>query len=355
MVFYYLKNKYVVTPEGRPIGGLPSKNDASDFEDGESQKAVFSKNALIGAVVAFVGLGFLFHYAFGQNIIYAIIYASGLSLAGLIISDTSLTKIERDRILVIYIVAFFVIFFWAAFEQAGSSLTFIADNQTDRNFFGWNMPPSMVQIFNGLFVVMFAVPFSMLWDKLRANNREPISPFKQAIGLLLIAVSYFIIAHNVKDLGNNGLLAIKWLILLYLIQTCAELCLSPIGLSLVGKLSPKRFSSLLYGVFFLSNAAGYALAGTLGSIMPATGDKFNKAKELGIDLQAVLDKKIVPTKDQLALLDINQISPTNPVFAGFEIHNLFEFFMVFVILCGIAAAILFALTPRLKKMMHGIN
>jgi proton-dependent oligopeptide transporter, POT family len=355
MVFFYLKNKYVVTPEGRPIGGLPSKNDASDFEEGESQKAVFSKNALIGAVVAFVGLGFLFHYAFGQNIIYAIIYASGLSLAGLIISDTSLTKIERDRILVIYIVAFFVIFFWAAFEQAGSSLTFIADNQTDRNFFGWNMPPSMVQIFNGLFVVMFAVPFSMLWDKLRANNREPISPFKQAIGLLLIAVSYFIIAYNVKDLGNNGLLAIKWLILLYLIQTCAELCLSPIGLSLVGKLSPKRFSSLLYGVFFLSNAAGYALAGTLGSIMPATGDKFNKAKELGIDLQAVLDKKIVPTKDQLALLDTNQISPTNPVFAGFEIHNLFEFFMVFVILCGIAAAILFALTPRLKKMMHGIN
>ena len=355
MVFFYLKNKYVVTPEGRPIGGLPSKNDASDFEEGESQKAVFSKNALIGAVVAFAGVGFLFHYAFGQIIIYAIIYASGLSLAGLIISDTSLTKIEKDRILVIYIVAFFVIFFWAAFEQAGSSLTFIADNQTDRNFFGWNMPPSMVQIFNGLFVVMFAVPFSMLWDKLRANNREPISPFKQAIGLLLIAVSYFIIAHNVKDLGNNGLLAIKWLILLYLIQTCAELCLSPIGLSLVGKLSPKRFSSLLYGVFFLSNAAGYALAGTLGSIMPATGDKFNKAKELGIDLQAVLDKKIVPTKEQLVLLDTNQISPTNPVFAGFEIHNLFEFFMVFVILCGIAAAILFALTPRLKKMMHGIN
>ena len=80
-----------------------------------------------------------------------------------------------------------------------------------------------------------------------------------------------------------------------------------------------------------------------------------KAKELGIDLQAVLDKKIVPTKEQLVLLDTNQISPTNPVFAGFEIHNLFEFFMVFVILCGIAAAILFALTPRLKKMMHGIN
>jgi POT family proton-dependent oligopeptide transporter len=355
LIFFLLKDKYVVTPEGRPIGGLPSKNEASDFEEGESQKAVFSATALIGAVFAFIGLGLLFHFAFGQNVIYSVIYASGLALAGLIISDSSLTKVERDRILVIYIVAFFVIFFWAAFEQAGSSLTFIADNQTDRNFFGWNMPPSMVQIFNGLFVVIFAVPFSMLWDKLRANGKEPISPMKQAFGLALIAISYFIIAHNVKDLGNNGLLAIQWLILLYLIQTAAELCLSPIGLSLVGKLSPKRFSSLLYGVFFLSNAAGYALAGTLGSILPATGDKFNKAQELGIDLQAVLDKKITLSADQLALLDKNQISPSNPIFAGFEIHNLFEFFMVFVILTGLAAVILFSLTPKLKKMMHGVN
>jgi POT family proton-dependent oligopeptide transporter len=354
-VFYVLKNKYVVTPEGKPLGGLPSKNDASDFEEGEAQKAVFSQKSLLLAGLAFLSLGALIHFYFGQNYIYTLIYSSGLTLAGLIVSDTSLTKIERDRIFVIYIVAFFVIFFWAAFEQAGSSLTFIADNQTDRNFFGWNMPPSMVQIFNGLFVVAFAVPFSMLWDYLRSKDREPISPMKQSIGLALIALSYFIIAYNVKDLGNNGLLAIKWLILLYLIQTCAELCLSPIGLSLVGKLSPKRFSSLLYGVFFLSNASGYALAGTLGSIMPATGDKFNKAKELGIDLQAILDKKIVPTAEQLKLLADNQIADHNPFFAGFEIHNLFEFFMVFVVLTGLAAIVLFALTPVLKKLMHGVR
>ncbi len=354
-VFYFLKNKYVVTPEGKPLGGLPSKNDASDYEEGEAQKAVFSQTSLIIAGIAFLGLGALIHFVFGQNLIYTLIYSSGLTLAGLIVSDTSLTKVERDRIFVIYIVAFFVIFFWAAFEQAGSSLTFIADNQTDRNFFGYNMPPSMVQIFNGLFVVAFAVPFSMLWDYLRSKDREPISPVKQAVGLGLIALSYFIIAYNVKDLGNNGLLAIKWLILLYLIQTCAELCLSPIGLSLVGKLSPKRFSSLLYGVFFLSNAAGYALAGTLGSILPATGDKFNKATELGIDLQGVLDKTVTPTAAQLKLLADNQINASYKVFAGFEIHNLFEFFMVFVVLTGLAALILLALTPILKKMMHGVR
>ncbi len=354
-VFYFLKNKYVVSPEGKPLGGLPSKKENEDYEEGESQKAVFSTQSLVISVFAFLGLGALIHFAFDQNLIYTLIYSSGITLAGLIISDTSLTKVERERIYVIYIIAFFVIFFWAAFEQAGSSLTFIADNQTDRNFFGWNMPPSMVQIFNGLFVVAFAVPFSMLWDYLRSKDREPISPMKQSIGLALIAVSYFIIAHNVKDLGNEGLLAIKWLILLYLIQTAAELCLSPIGLSLVGKLAPKRFSSLLYGVFFLSNASGYALAGTLGSIMPATGDKFVKAKELGIDLQAVLDKKIIPTAEQLKTLAANQISDHNPIFAGFEIHNLYEFFMVFVVLTGLAAVILFALTPVLKRLMHGIR
>ena len=353
--FFLLKDKYVVNPEGRAIGGLPSKNDASDYEEGEAQKASFSNNALAIACVTFIVLGFIFHYAFGQNIIYSIIYASGITLAGLIISDGSITKIERDRILVIYIVSFFIIFFWAAFEQAGSSLTFIADNQTDRNFFGWNMPPSMVQIFNGIFVVAFAIPFSILWDKLRAKGKEPISPFKQAIGLALIALSYFIIANNVKDLGNTGLLAVKWLILLYLIQTFGELCLSPIGLSLVGKLSPKRFSSLLYGVFFLSNASGYALAGTLGSILPATGEQFTESTKMGIDLQGILDKKIIPTADQIKLLAEKKISSVNPTFASVEIHNLYEFFMVFVVLCGLASIILFAITPILKKMMHGIK
>ncbi len=355
VLFYFLKNKYVVSPEGRPLGGLPSKNVAADFEEGEAQKANFSGKALTVAGIAFIALGLFFHYVVGQNLIYTLIYSSGLALAGLIISDTSLTKIERDRIIVIYIVSFFIIFFWAAFEQAGSSLTFIADNQTDRHFFGFLMPPSMVQIFNGLFVVIMAVPFSILWDSLRANDKEPISPVKLAAGLVIISISFFMIATQVSYIGTSGLLLVKWLILLYFLNTCAELCLSPIGLSLVGKLSPKRFASLLYGVFFLSNASGYALGGTLGSILPATGDKFAKAKELGIDLQAVLDNKITPTPEQLALLDQHQISAHNHFFAGFEIHNLYEFFMVFVVLTGIAALILFALTPFLKKMMHGVR
>ncbi len=369
LVFFFLKNKYVVTPEGLPIGGLPKNNTAKDFEEGESQTAKFSGKAIGITLVLFAILFFVFRYLlvdeFGfssvemgqliKGIIYPFIYAAGVSLAFLIMSSAE-NKIERQRIWVIYIVSFFIIFFWAAFEQAGSSLTFIASNQTDRTFlFGWQMPASMVQIFNGLFVVILAVPFSILWDKLRAKGKEPVSPLKQAIGLALIALSYFIIAYNVKDLGNSGLLAIKWLILLYLIQTMGELCLSPIGLSLVGKLAPKRFSSLLYGVFFIANAAGYALAGTLGAIIPATGDKFAKAQEIGVNLQDVLDKKVTLNADQVKAFSDAQLPTEYTTFAGFTIHNLFEFFMVFVVLCGIAAVLLAFLSPILKRMMHGVK
>lgn len=429
-IFFFLKDKYVVTPEGKAIGDLPSKNKADEsLEDGETQTANFSGQSIGITGVLFVIMFFVFRYflvgefGFGamemgqlvKGIIYPFIYSAGISLAFLIMSSAE-NKVEKQRIWVIYIVSFFIIFFWAAFEQAGSSLTFIASNQTDRHFlFGWEMPASMVQIFNGIFVVLLAVPFSIIWDKLREKGKEPISPLKQAFGLALIALSYFIIAHNVKDLGNDGLLAIKWLVLLYFIQTCGELCLSPIGLSLVGKLAPKRFASLLYGVFFISNAAGYALAGTLGAILPATGDKFITAKEQGIDLQAVLDKKhdaspkelFILTQYNLTKIDkekldktgikLNQFIETNNnkinkikkvdkkakispdqlsypsdaelsklkseniikveynTFAGFTIHNLFEFFMVFVILCGIAAVILASISPILKKMMHGIK
>ena len=368
ITFYVLKNKYVVTPEGRPIGGLPKNNVSDDFEEGETQTAKFTSTAIGTSVAIFAALFFVFRYllvgefgfsdvAMGQlikGIIYPFIYAAGISLAYLIMSSAE-NKVERQRIWVIYIVSFFIIFFWAAFEQAGSSLTFIADNQTDRDIFGWNMPPSMVQIFNGIFVVALALPFSLLWDKLRAKGKEPVSPLKQAMGLALIAISYFIIAHNVKDLGNSGLLAIKWLMLLYLIQTMGELCLSPIGLSLVGKLAPKRFASLLYGVFFISNAAGYALAGSLGAIIPATGDKFQKAETIGVNLQDVLDKKVALTAEQVALFEKEQLPVEYTSFAGFEIHNLYEFFMVFVVLCGIAAIILAILSPRLKKMMNGMT
>jgi POT family proton-dependent oligopeptide transporter len=234
-----------------------------------------------------------------------------------------LTKIERDRIWVMYFVAFFVIFFWAAYEQAGSSLTFIADQQTDLNFFGIMLPPSSVQNANSFFIIILAFPFSWLWMRLAKRGIEPNSPGKQAIGLMLLAIGYLIIALKVKDLGSDKL-GVIWLFIMYLFHTMGELSLSPIGLSLVSKLAPKRFSSLLMGVWFLANAAGYALSGTLGALLPPA--------------TAVAGQTVFPS------------------FLGFEIKNLYDFFIVFVIMAGIASVILFGLANGpLKRMMHGIR
>ena len=352
ILFIFLKNKYVVTPTGAAIGAKPDRNAVYE---GESTQAKFSQQAVIGALIGLVALVGFFYFIGGQNVIYSFIYGSGLTLAGLILTDKTLTKTERDRILVLYIIAFFVIFFWAAFEQAGSSLTFIADNQTDTRILGWSMPPSMVQNFNSFFVIAFALPFSALWIWLNKRKAEPISPVKQAIGLALIALGYLIIATQVKGLGISGKIGIIWLILLYLLHTWGELCLSPIGLSLVAKLAPKRFGSLLMGVWFLGNAAGYALTGTLGALLPPTGDKYLKASEKGIDLGAVLNNGASLSTEQAKFLADQKIPTTFPTFAGFTIHNLFEFFMVFVILCGSAAILLYALTPLLKRMMHGVR
>ncbi len=360
ILFYFLKNKYVVTPDGKPIGAKPTFNPSAVTATGEADKAKFSTGAILGCTGLLIALFLIFHFVANdpnpiKSWIYPFIYATGISLAVLILTDKSISTKERQRILVLYFVAFFVIFFWACFEQAGSSLTFIADKQTDRRLLGWDMPPSFIQNANSIFIIIFALPFSALWLKLGKKNLEPISPVKQAIGLALLSLGFLIIAMQVKSLEGGAKLGVIWLIIMYLFHTLGELCLSPIGLSLVAKLAPARFSSLLMGVWFLANAAGYALAGTLGALLPPNPDNYADAAKAGVDLQGVLNGTVAKTPEILSKLNELKLSASYPSFAGFTIHNLFEFFMVFVILPGTAAVLLFLISPFLKKWMHGVK
>ena len=362
LVFLFLKNKYIVTPDGSPIGDKPGV--AKEHAPGEeSEKAHFTKASIGICGGMIVVLTFLFHIlsynadAVKHNPIkewlYPFIYAAGLSLAFLIVTDKTITKVERSRIFVLYIVSFFVIFFWACFEQAGSSLTFIADQQTDLNLFGWQMQPSQVQNFNAFFIIVLAFPFSWLWIQMARKNVDPIAPVKQAIGLLILSLGYYILSRQVKGLENSAKIGVIWLGVMYLFHTMGELCLSPIGLSLVAKLAPKRFSSLLMGVWFLANAAGYAFCGTLGALLPNSGPKFIEAQKAGIDLQGVLDKTVSLTSEMAEKLKSMNIRTDYPMFAGFTIHNLYEFVLMFVFMPAIAGVLLLAISPKLKKMMHG--
>jgi len=360
IAFAILKDKWVVTPDGQPIGAKPDFSKKEVNPSGEADKAKFTPGAILGVAVLAVALFLGIHYlSLDPNPIkswlYPFIYAVGISLAVLILTDKSIKKEERQRIIVLYFVAFFVIFFWACFEQAGSSLTFIADYQTDRHFLGFDLPPSFIQNANSIFIIIFAIPMSIVWMQLQKRKLEPISPVKQSIGLALLALGFFIIALQMKSLGPNEKLGVSWLILMYLFHTIGELCLSPIGLSLVSKLAPKRFASLLMGVWFLANAAGYALAGTLGALLPPTMDKYQIAEKNGLDLKAIMDGTVQATAQQLEKLHELKLPTTYPTFAGFTIHNLYEFFMVFVILPGAAAVLLFLSSGFLKKWMHGVK
>src|SRR5690606_4578888 len=134
------------------------------------------------------------------DLIGSFIFSLTLAAPGYIIMDPSLSKVERQRIWVIYISAFFVIFFWSAFEQAGASLTFFAEEQTNRNLFGKVVPASYFQSINAVAIVIFAPVFVWIWGSLSKKNMEPASPYKQAIGLFLLAIGYLVIAFGVKGL-----------------------------------------------------------------------------------------------------------------------------------------------------------
>jgi len=332
VVFELLKNKYLCTPEGKQIGLSPDNyilKKGKGVDEADLLLTKNSKSRLVYALGGFVCLFLLFSVNFGSfsnpsislfrgaDWIGSAIYAISIVMPVFIVVDKSLTRVERLRIFVIYIIAFFVIFFWAAFEQAGASLTFFADEQTDRRIFSWVMPASAFQSFNAIFVVSLAPVFAGLWSALGKRGMEPSSPFKQSIGLFLLAMGYLVIAFGVRGVDSHVKVSMLWLTSLYLLHTMGELCLSPIGLSMVNKLAPVRFASLLMGVWFMSNAAANKFAGMLSGLYPEAG----KIKNI----------------------------------LGYHITNLYDFFMLFVIMSGVAAIILFGLSKWLQKLMHGVR
>ncbi|MCQ2203180.1 MAG: peptide MFS transporter [Bacteroidales bacterium] len=334
VVFHLFKDRFLKTPEGLQIGLAPSqsqllkeKNAAAHLEE-SAASTPNSPLRLWGCIFGAVALFFLFILNFDNGIsiqvdsfndyISAAIYALSIALPVFIITDRGLTFVEKCRIGVIYIIAVFVIFFWSAFEQAGSSLTIFADQQCDRTIGDWEMPTTWFQSINPIVVVTFAPVMAALWDFLNKHNAEPFSPAKQAIGLALLSIGYVVIAFATSGLEPGMKVSMFWLFALYFIHTIGELSLSPIGLSMVNKLSPASLASLLMGVWFMSNAAANILAGKLATLLP-------------------------------------DADGTPKSFLGFEITNLTEFFTLFAVMAGIASIILFALCPLLKKMMKGVQ
>lgn len=170
---------------------------------------------------------------------------------------------DNSRFYALVVLMLFTIPFWICFEQAGSSLTLFAEYQTNRLFFGHEIPTGYFQALNPLFIITLAPLFSLFWEYLRKKDKEPSSVEKFGIALFLMSVSYviMILAGISAEVSKISPL---WLITAYFVMTVSELCLSPIGLSLVSKLAPRKFLSLTMGCWFLTCFVGDTLAGFWG-------------------------------------------------------------------------------------------
>lgn len=234
---------------------------------------------------------------------------------------------ERAPLGVIFVLAFIGnIFFWTAFEQAGSSMNVFAKQATDRTLWGLlggdGFPASWYQSINPLCILLFAPVFAWLWIRLDRRRLNPSTPLKFSIGLWLLGLAFASMVFGAMD-ARDGLAAPHWLLITYVVVTWGELCLSPVGLSMVTKLAPLRLQSFMMGVWFFT----FALANLLAGLIAKVSTKFKPDPETG--------------------------APADLAFLGYE--GLPGFFLMLVVFPIAAGVLILLLTPILKRMMHGIK
>jgi POT family proton-dependent oligopeptide transporter len=192
------------------------------------------------------------------------------------IEDKPLTTEEKDRTWVIIVLVVFCTFFWAGFEQAGSSMTLYTEKYINRDVFGFTVPTEWFQSVNPLFIVLLAPVFSVFWSLLSSKGKEPSIPVKMGLGMILLGLGFILMIGAAMQRGGDSLdesvkANIMFLVGAYLLHTMGELCLSPIGLSMVTKLSPVKLASLLMGVWFLSSFVANIAGGYIASYASKAG------------------------------------------------------------------------------------
>jgi POT family proton-dependent oligopeptide transporter len=209
------------------------------------------------------------------------IFGAGLVLYVIATAVTRLERHDRDRIFAALFLIFGSILFWALFEQAGSSLNLFTDRHVDRTIFGVEVPASVFQSINAIYIVLLAPIFAGLWTILGRRGLEPSVNIKFALGLAQLGLGFLVL---VAGAGSDGLTPVLFIFLIYLLHTTGELCLSPVGLSAMNRLAPANMASLIMGTWFFASATGNFAAGLIAA---ATGAE--SASGGGAGKQVVLD------------------------------------------------------------------
>lgn len=231
-------------------------------------------------VLAVFGLAGVFNFNaidLAAKSVYVIVAVAALFFARVLL-DPQLTRLERNRTIVLVALFIGAALFWSGFEQAGSSLNLFAERYTAREMLGIVIPAEVFQSLNPMYILIFAPFFSALWINLGRRNLDPSIPLKFALGFLQLGIGFgfmWIAASLIQD-GDQVLPT--WLFLTYLFHTTGELCLSPIGLSATSKLAPRRYYSQMMGMWFFGAALGNLLAGLLAGEF--SGDSVSEFPEL---------------------------------------------------------------------------
>ena len=189
-----------------------------------------------------------------------------------------LTKIEKDRVVVLFISFLLVIVFWGAFEQAGGLMNIYASEKTNRllsfslPFIGNEIPASWFQSLNAMFIIFLGTSVAAYWAAKKLKGELSTSLFKMIIGLIIMGTGFFFMTAAAGQYESNGSSAMYWLVLAYLFHTVGELCISPVALSYITKLAPVKYASLMMGVYFAMTGIGNLLAGVLGVSAEGLGE-----------------------------------------------------------------------------------
>ncbi|MCW5518698.1 peptide MFS transporter [Aureitalea sp. L0-47] len=183
-----------------------------------------------------------------------------------------LTKIEKDRVVVLFISFLLVIVFWGAFEQAGGLMNIYAKENTNRMLLGWEIPASWFQSLNAMFIIFLGTTVAAYWAKRKLKGKISTSLFKMIIGLVIMGTGFFFMSAASAQFNSAGTSAMYWLVLAYLFHTVGELCISPVALSYITKLAPIKYASIMMGVYFAMTGFGNKLAGLLGESASNLGE-----------------------------------------------------------------------------------
>lgn len=186
--------------------------------------------------------------------------------------DKPLTKIEKDRVVVLFISFLLVIVFWGAFEQAGGLMNIYASEKTNRMLMGWEVPASWFQSLNAMFIIFLGTLVAGYWANRKLKGKLSTGLFKMIVGLIIMGTGFFFMTAASAQYESTGASAMYWLVLAYLFHTVGELCISPVALSYITKLAPLKYASLMMGVYFAMTGFGNKLAGLLGEASVKLGE-----------------------------------------------------------------------------------